>query len=344
METTDFKTMYRQTFAQVHCPAAAAQAAAAPRPRRRPLRRLAVCLAAPLLLAAGVLASGADFTNLRDAPRPSFAPDATTGYAVSLPYRTFPADTLGQALQDDLQAVAEDRWEVREDDYADTLGIGGYTLLFDHGYSMDRYDNGNGSSCYGNARPFDQWQDVTDYTGLPLLRNTLLEDLRPGFDVVRILYRRDEDGIPLLDSRGMRVVESTERPPCMVELVEEEDSGLTQININWSCRTEDDFQIELQAQAFAAPAGEDPVEGLRHYLTEQRFSGLTWEAEQYTLPTGDVAVLPVCTSNPERYANGGLAYFVHDGILYGLKVYDYDDTSAERADLLRQTLDSFSLP
>ena len=46
-------------------------------------RHLWLCLAAPLLIAAGVAATGAQFTDLRTNPRPSFAPDATAGYAIS---------------------------------------------------------------------------------------------------------------------------------------------------------------------------------------------------------------------------------------------------------------------
>ena len=50
--------------------------------RRTRALRLAVCIGAPLLLAAGALLGRAEFTNLRSNPRPSFAPDKNTGYAV----------------------------------------------------------------------------------------------------------------------------------------------------------------------------------------------------------------------------------------------------------------------
>ena len=52
-------------------------------PARHPRWKLAICLAAPLLIAAGVLAGTAEFTNLRENPRPSFAPEANTGYAIT---------------------------------------------------------------------------------------------------------------------------------------------------------------------------------------------------------------------------------------------------------------------
>ena len=63
-------------------------------PARHPRWKLAICLAAPLLIAAGVAATGAQFTDLRTNPRPSFAPDATAGYAISYErqYYTLPAD------------------------------------------------------------------------------------------------------------------------------------------------------------------------------------------------------------------------------------------------------------
>ena len=38
-------------------------------PARHPRWKLAICLAAPLLIAAGVLAGTAEFTNLRENPR-----------------------------------------------------------------------------------------------------------------------------------------------------------------------------------------------------------------------------------------------------------------------------------
>ena len=74
----EFETLYKQTFAQVRCPAHVA-VAAQPAPRRR--FGWVICLAAPLLLAAGVLAR-VKFTNLHNTPHPSYAPDAVGGYAL----------------------------------------------------------------------------------------------------------------------------------------------------------------------------------------------------------------------------------------------------------------------
>ena len=89
----EFETLYKQTFAQVRCPACVA---AQPAPRRR--FGWVICLAAPLLLAAGVLAR-VEFTNLHNTPHPSYAPDAVGGYALHYTLTTHPLDTLGEAVQ-----------------------------------------------------------------------------------------------------------------------------------------------------------------------------------------------------------------------------------------------------
>ena len=92
----EFETLYKQTFAQVHCPARVAVAAAQPAKRRR--FGWVICLAAPLLLAAGVLAR-VEFTNLHNTPHPSYAPDAVGGYALHYTLTTHPLDTLGETVQ-----------------------------------------------------------------------------------------------------------------------------------------------------------------------------------------------------------------------------------------------------
>ena len=79
-------------------------------PARHPRWQLAICLAAPLLIAAGVLAGTAEFTNLRENPRPSFAPEANTGYAIKYERQYF-------ALDEDLLAgmVANHNGEMSDD-------------------------------------------------------------------------------------------------------------------------------------------------------------------------------------------------------------------------------------
>ena len=61
--------------------------------RRGRWLRVGICLAAPLLIAAGVLAGTAEFTSLRENPRPSFAPEANTGYAITYERQYFTLDS-----------------------------------------------------------------------------------------------------------------------------------------------------------------------------------------------------------------------------------------------------------
>ena len=74
-------------------PAVAEQLPAAHKMRRIRWLRLAVCVATPLLIAAGVLVGTAEFTNLRENPRPSFAPQANTGYAITYERQYFTLDS-----------------------------------------------------------------------------------------------------------------------------------------------------------------------------------------------------------------------------------------------------------
>lgn len=89
----EFETLYKQTFAQVHCPARVAVAGGPACPRRR--FGWVICLAAPLLLAAGVLAR-VEFTNLHNTPHPSYAPDAVGRYALHYTLTSHPAGYAGR--------------------------------------------------------------------------------------------------------------------------------------------------------------------------------------------------------------------------------------------------------
>lgn len=329
MDDREFRALYRQTFAQVRCPARAAQAAAAARPHRRPGWRLAVCLAAPLLLAAGVLAGEATFTNLREDPRPSFAPQANTGYAVSLPYRTFPADTLGKELRGDLATPPVLYWE---DCW---ISFGSYDDLFS-------YDVGR-----SHIRAFDQWQEVIDYTGLPLLQSDLLDEMLPSYCASKSTTDYDESKKVVLDNGIVsRPMKKLAQYPIAVQSVEDTDSGRMEVHMIWTCRTAEDMHVQLQAQAFVSAEGEKSEESVLHKLYAQRTS-LTWDVENYTLPTGDVAVLPVCTSNPMGFSSNGIAFFTHNGIQYSIRVFGSDSgihaTPAQREKLLKEILDSFSV-
>ena len=129
-------------------------------------RHLWLCLAAPLLIAAGVAATGAQFTDLRTNPRPSFAPDATAGYAISYErqYYTLPADLwAGMQANHDLE-TAEDG----------TLPMSGH---FD-GYLY--LTGSDGRTTYSNAsRGYESWSAMAEATGLPLPENPVLKKNLP---------------------------------------------------------------------------------------------------------------------------------------------------------------------
>ena len=118
-------------------------------------RHLWLCLAAPLLIAAGVVARGAQFTDLRTNPRPSFAPDATAGYAISYErqYYTLPADLWAGMQANHALETAEDG----------TLPMSGH---FD-GYLY--LTGSDGRTTYSNAsRGYESWSAMAEATGLPL--------------------------------------------------------------------------------------------------------------------------------------------------------------------------------
>ena len=132
-------------------------------PARHPRWKLAICLAAPLLIAAGVLAGTAEFTNLRENPRPSFAPEANTGYAITYERQYF-------ALDEDLLAgmVANHNGEMSDDGWLPmNAKINGQLHPTDADYAV----------WYARAaRGYDSWVEMTAATGLPLAQNTLLDE------------------------------------------------------------------------------------------------------------------------------------------------------------------------
>ena len=133
--------------------------------RRTRALRLAVCIGAPLLLAAGALLGRVQFTNLRTNPRPSFAPENNTGYAIQYDQTAY---ELPDKLMDSLMA--------HYNGHADADGVppmdidtSGYNVL---------YSGGPG------GRGYDSWADLTEATGLPLLQNDLLDSATPA-DAIR---------------------------------------------------------------------------------------------------------------------------------------------------------------
>ena len=129
-------------------------------------RHLWLCLAAPLLIAAGVAATGAQFTDLRTNPRPSFAPDATAGYVISYErqYYTLPADLwAGMQANHNLEAAADG-----------TLPAGGIM----HGRIYP--NNHDKQNIYSKAaRGYETWSAMAEATGLPLAENSVLDAGEP---------------------------------------------------------------------------------------------------------------------------------------------------------------------
>ena len=125
-------------------------------------RRLCICLAAPLLIAAGVLAGTAEFTNLRENPRPSFAPEANTGYAITYERQYF-------TLDGDLMAglVANHNGETAADGTKPASGSMSGSL---HPSEKDM------RNVYAKAaRGYGSWDEMTAATGLPLVQNAVLD-------------------------------------------------------------------------------------------------------------------------------------------------------------------------
>ena len=94
-----------------------------------------------------------------------------------------------------------------------------------------------------------------------------------------------------------------------------------------------------------APGGAPPADTTSINYFNKR-AGLTWSCETYEMPNGCMALLPLCTSNPNSYTyNSTWAFFEKDGILYQLgctPVAGYFNSGLEddRA-VLRQVLDGF---
>lgn len=138
-----------------------------------PWQRIALCLAAPLLIAAGVLAGTAGFTNLRENPRPSFAPEANTGYAITYErqYFTLDSDLLAGLAANHNGEVSADGWLPMH------CGINGFLHLPDED-EMNRYSRA--------VRGYDSWGELTAATDLPLAQNALLDTEANNFAAVSL--------------------------------------------------------------------------------------------------------------------------------------------------------------
>lgn len=308
--------------------------------RRTRALRLAVCIGAPLLLAAGVLLGRVQFTNLRTNPRPSFAPDKNTGYAIQYDQTAY---ALPDKLMDSLMAHYNGQ---RDADGVPPMCIdtSGYNVLPSGG---------------PGGRGYDSWADLTEATGLPLLQNDLLDSATPG-DAIRWSSELPEQ--PPAGSEDW-----TEQDFILyynrLHMAQAQPAGFTVI---WSGtsdyqmapdllsarrkdKLDNGYTVELMAETMLAtidrPAGTTDTQ---HFVYFSQSSGYTWDVEEYTTPSGIVVLLPRCTSNKAPYLSS-YGYFEQDGIYYTIFIHpdegwgpDSLNKGEEARAVLKEVLDSFT--
>lgn len=328
----EFETLYKQTFAQVHCPARVAVAAAQPAKRRR--FGWVICLAAPLLLAAGVLAR-VEFTNLHNTPHPSYAPDAVGGYALHYTLTTHPLDTLGETVQ--TLAAKDRRPAFLYGQAPDRYGFSMMLMPLQNSDLLIHYPNDiEKAEVFTDAA--DSLQDAAELTNLPLLRNDFVDSLPDGAamhfssepnnfrDTHKrkiLLYGTCADGEPF----GLNVLDGG--------LLEKEVSGESF-----------DMYISFNAHAAVTPSGSRAT-SVEQVLTDGIYDLKDgWTCEEYTLPTGDIAVIPLYGGGDESKASGNTAYFVNNGMIYTVCIMAPQPGigDARLRPYLKQVLDAFYAP
>ena len=293
-------------------------------------RRLCICLAAPLLIAAGVLAGTAEFTNLRENPRPSFAPEANTGYAITYERQYF-------ALDEDLLAgmVANHNGEMSDDGWLPmNASINGQLHPTDADYA-DWYARA--------ARGYDSWVEMTAATGLPLAQNTLLDEGDTSTFPSIAMYPSGMIDIPEEYDDGRPYTPKFQEYPAGFIPIGRGDTP-DKLYLRTGVLL-DDYNVEIMAVAYLGDAPKEMVTDLYW----QKSAGLTWECESYPMANGNTALIPHCTSNPNsRPYIQSRAYFAQDGILYQVYCRPYTDSlyySASQEDIwaeLKVVLDGFS--
>ena len=318
--------------------------------RRTRAVRLAVCLGAPLLLAAGALLGRAEFTNLRENPRPSFAPENNTGYAIRY-------DQTAYELPEELMASLYAHYNGQRD-------ANGMPAM------RSRFGGVNPPSSGGpGGRGYDSWNEMAEATGLPLLQSELLDN-SPAEDAIYLTPEEEDPVLPdnwddlsmeehnafyeayyddLWRQAGARPVGFTVRwvsngnpayqPPS--------PSYMLMRRVNHVSGQMGNYLIELRADAALAyehvPAG-TTLSNHEVWFTQQ--SALTWENEEYTTDCGIVAVMPHCTSYQEPAYRDTYAFFTWDGIYYRLSALSLsgweDGATADARAVLKEVLDSFT--
>lgn len=315
--------------------------------RRVRTLRLVVCIGAPLLVAAGALLGQVKFTNLRTDPRPSFAPDKNTGYAIQY-------DQTAYALPDELMESLQAHYNGQPDAdgvppmHISTSGFNVFTT------------GGPG------GRGYDSWADLTKATGLPLLQNDLLDSSTPDSAIYLSPDLKEELRLP--DDWNEQSIEEHNAfydayYDELWRLAGQWPAGFT---VSWSgtsdyqmapdilfCRRKDKldngYTVETISQTALAtidrPAGTTDTQ---HNIYFEQSSGYTWDVEEYTTPSGIVALLPRCTSN-KGPSLSSYAYFEQDGIYYTVFLYpdegwgpDTRDKTEEARAMLKEVLDSFA--
>lgn len=301
--------------------------------------RLAICLGAPLLLAAGALLGRVEFTNLRTNPRPSFAPENNTGYAIQYDQTAY---QLPDKLMDSLQAHYNGQ--------PDADGIPPMNISTSS-YNL-RPSGGPG------GRGYDSWADLTADTGLPLAQSALLDSGTPEDAIYwdSLLPDIPPEGSEYWTEQDFTLYHNR------LQLSQNKPAGFT---VLWSAtsdyqmapdllsarrkdRLDNGYTILLTAQTTLAtidrPAGTTDVQ---HCVYFNQSSGYTWDVEEYTTPSGMVVLLPRCTSNKSP-ALSSYAYFEQDGIYYTVFLYpgegwgpDTRDKTEEARTILKSVLDSF---
>lgn len=260
-------------------------------------RRFVICLAAPLLIAAGVLAGTAEFTNLRENPRPSFAPEANTGYAITYERHYFTLDSDFLAGM-----VANHNGETAADG---TKPASGSTSGRLHPSEEDA------RNVYAKAaRGYDSWGEMTAATGLPLVQNAVLDAGEKDDGSAIGLFTDDLPEIPVGTDGRVFMVLPQQYPAGCIPI----GRGVTPEKLYLRVSKKlGDYKVELMAVAYL---GDAPAETTTAVF-EEKSAGLTWDCESYKMANGNTALIPHCTSNPTSMPwTQSVAYFAQDGILY----------------------------
>ena len=107
-----------------------------------------------------------------------------------------------------------------------------------------------------------------------------------------------------------------------------------------------DMYISFNAHAAVTPSGSRTAT-VEQVLTDGIYDLKDgWTCEEYTLPTGDIAVIPLYGGGNKSKASGNTAYFVNNGMIYTvcIMVPQPGIGDARLRPYLKQVLDAFYAP